>query len=236
MWWITQWPLGMVTTGFFLLFCGKLLLNQRQRKPHTSGCYICYIKAVTATSRVTSGPAKGLRWRSHLSGILFQLDRKPRQNSTRENLPYCSPLSFYHGLLPIPLDSPLKYHPTSRAFPLARWGAHRYSTRNAAGGTEAQTVVPTWWRLGRTRQFCCSRAVMAHGPTLYHFRWESNQNKCRGALSRREESTLCLQQTNNWSHRRPSASAAAGPQHSSGAHALLEAFSVYFLNKALRTF
>lgn len=146
------------------------------------------------------------------------------------------PLSFYHGLLPIPLDSPLKYHPTSRVVPFARWGAHRCSTRSAAGGTRAQTVVPAWWRLGRTWQFCCSRAVMAHGPTLSHFRWESNQNKCRGTLSRREESTLCLQQTNNWSHRRPSASAAAGPQHSSGAHTLLGAFSVYFLNKALRTF
>ena len=101
-WWIAQWPLGMVTMGFFLLSCGKLLLNQRQRKLHTSGCYICYIKAVSATSRVTSGPTKGLRWRSHLSGILFQLDRKPWQNSTRENLPYCplcpSIMAFYQFL------------------------------------------------------------------------------------------------------------------------------------------
>lgn len=146
------------------------------------------------------------------------------------------PLSSYHGLLPwfwIHL-----WNTTQRAecSPLHGEVPTGASTRNAAGGTRAQTVVPTWWKLRRTWQFCCSRAVMAHGPTLSHFRWESNQNKRRGTLSSREESTLCLQQTNNWSHRRPSASAAAGPQHSSGAHALLGVFSVYFLNKALRTF
>ena len=82
-------------------FCFLLSL-QRQRKLRTSGCYICYIKAVSATSRMTSGPAKGLRRRSHLWGILFQLDRKPRQNFTQENLPYCplcpSVVTFYQFL------------------------------------------------------------------------------------------------------------------------------------------
>ena len=79
----------MITMGFFLLSYGKLLLNQWQRKLRSSGCSICYIKAVSAASKMTSGPAKGLRWRSHLSGRLFQPDKKLRQNFTQKSLPYC---------------------------------------------------------------------------------------------------------------------------------------------------
>lgn len=47
------------------------------------------LKALSVASKMISGPAKGLRWKRHLSGILFQLHGKPWQNFTQENLPYC---------------------------------------------------------------------------------------------------------------------------------------------------
>lgn len=109
------------------------------------------------------------------------------------------------------LDSTLKHHPTSSAslYTVKCIIPPQVQHTNAAGGTREWTVALTWWRL-RTRRFCCMKAAITHRPTLYHFWWESNQNKCGGTLSRREESTLCLQQTNNWSHWCPSASVTAG--------------------------
>lgn len=64
--------------------------------------HLWVLKAISVASRMTSGPAKGLGWRSHLSGISFQLDRKAWQNFTQENLPYCPPrpsvVTFYQFL------------------------------------------------------------------------------------------------------------------------------------------
>lgn len=53
--------------------------------------HLWVLKAISVASRMTSDPAKGLGWRSHLSGS-FQLDRKARQNFTQENLPYYPPV------------------------------------------------------------------------------------------------------------------------------------------------
>lgn len=72
---------------------------------------------------------------------------------------------------------------------------------NPARGEAQQMLqeVPAhepWCPLDGGQKECgCLRAGMTHRPTLSHFWWESNQNKCRAALSRREESSLCLQWT-----------------------------------------
>lgn len=104
------------------------------------------------------------------------------------------PLSSCHDLSSVPLDSPVKYHPTSSAslYTVKYIIPPQVQHTNAAGGTREQIVAPTWWRLRRTWQFCCMKAAITHRPTVYHFWWETNQNKCGGTFSRREESALCL--------------------------------------------
>lgn len=133
---------------------------------------------------MTSGPAKGLRWRSQLSGTLLQLDRKPHRKVS-----ILHPVMTFYQFLHIHLRHTIQ---GAECFILDS------EVCNPARGAAQQMLqeVPAHepW-LKRAWQFCCSRAGMTHRPTLSHFWWESNPNKCRAALGRREESSLCLQWT-----------------------------------------
>lgn len=100
--------------GFFLFCCGKPLLNQRQRKLHTSGFSKLYL--------LTPGWPQ-VELRDHLSGIISTGQKAVAELHTGEPsmLP---PLSLCCDLLSVPLDSPPKYRPTSRAFCFAQWSVY----------------------------------------------------------------------------------------------------------------
>lgn len=193
----------MVTLRFVLLFGGKLLLNQGQRRLQTSEFSKFYL---SAASRMISGPAKGLGWRSHLSETLFQLVGKLWQNFMQEKFPFCLPF------------------PTGMTVYQFFW-VHLLNTIQRAKRFTLHCEVCNPLLLQHTK--CCRKyqgrkhgVHLMVGITTCHkniavLLLESCQdtqtstlqssvgiqpNKYRGTLSRREERTLCVQQTNSQSH------------------------------------